>query len=131
MNVISSNIHCPLPKFCPLSFTGHWLSFSMLFYLAWLFAAASSWPGSPRGRVRCWPTPAASPSRSEIGSKKWLMNELLLIRYTEPKKSLCTWFGEFCSCCCLPLLPQLACSILPTKYKDFFWALYIKLPFRT
>ena len=24
------------------------------------------------------------------------------------------WFGEFCSCCCLPLLPQLACSILVT-----------------
>ena len=23
-------------------------------------------------------------------------------------------FGEFCSCCCLPLLPQLACSILAT-----------------
>ena len=23
-------------------------------------------------------------------------------------------FGEFCSCCCSPLLPQLACSILPT-----------------
>ena len=31
-----------------------------------------------------------------------------------------TWFGEFCSCCCLPLLPQLACSILPTIYRDFF-----------
>ena len=39
------------------------------------------------------------------------------------RKSLCTWFGESCSCC-LPPLPQLACSILPTMYKDFFRALY-------
>ena len=35
------------------------------------------------------------------------------------------WFGEFCSCCCLPHLPQLAISIPPTTYKDFFQALYI------
>ena len=34
--------------------------------------------------------------------------------------SLCTWFGEVCSCCCLSLLPQLAYNILPTMYKDFF-----------
>ena len=28
------------------------------------------------------------------------------------------WFGEFCSCCCLPLLPQLAWNILETtNYK--------------
>ena len=25
--------------------------------------------------------------------------------HTEPEKSLCTWFGEFCYCCCLHLLP--------------------------
>ena len=48
-------------------FTEHWFSVG---HLAWLFAAASSWPGSPRERVRCWPVPAASPSRSEIGGKK-------------------------------------------------------------
>ena len=30
----------------------------------------------------------------------------------------CTWFGEFCSCCCLPLPPQLACKILATMYKQ-------------
>ena len=35
-----------------------------------------------------------------------------------------TWFVEFCSCCCLPPLPQLACSILPTTYEDLFRALY-------
>ena len=33
-------------------------------------------------------------------------------------------FGEFCFCFCLPLLPQLVCSILTTMYKDFFRALY-------
>ena len=33
-------------------------------------------------------------------------------------------FGELCSCCCLPHLTELACSILPTMYKAFFWALY-------
>ena len=25
-----------------------------------------------------------------------------------------TWFGKFCFCCCLPLLPELACSIHAT-----------------
>ena len=44
---------------------------------------------------------------------------------TELRKSLCTWFGEVCSCCCSSLLPQLACNILATTYKDFFFALYI------
>ena len=34
------------------------------------------------------------------------------------------WFGEFCSCCCLPLLTQLACSILATTYKPFSESLY-------
>ena len=41
---------------------------------------------------------------------------------TELRKSLCTWFGEVCSCCCLPLLPQLACNILATTYKYYFRA---------
>ena len=43
--------------------------------------------------------------------------------YTELRKSPCTWFGEVCSCCCLPLLPQPAYNILATTYKDFFSAL--------
>ena len=34
------------------------------------------------------------------------------------------WFGEFCSWCCLLLLPQLACSILPTTYQPLFSPLY-------
>ena len=29
-------------------------------------------------------------------------------------------FGEFCSCCCLPLLPQLAYSLLAT-WEALFW----------
>ena len=54
-------------------------------HLALLFAAASSWPGSPRERVRCWPAPAASPSRSEIRGKKWnsfwLQNEWICANF--------------------------------------------------
>ena len=34
-------------------------------------------------------------------------------------------FGEFCSCCCLPLLPQLACSILATWEWPYGAALYM------
>ena len=43
---------------------------------------------------------------------------------TEPEIMVGTWFGEFCSCCCLPLLSQLACSILPTTYQPLFPALF-------
>ena len=35
---------------------------------------------------------------------------------TELRKSLHTWLGEICSCCCLSLLPQLVCNILTTTY---------------
>ena len=41
--------------------------------------------------------------------------------YTGPKNNACTWFGEICTCSCLPLLPQLACNILATIY---VWAQY-------
>ena len=34
------------------------------------------------------------------------------------------WFGEFCYCCCLPLLPELACSIHATWLKPFSRPLY-------
>ena len=47
---------------------------------------------------------------------------------TEMEIMVGTWFGEFCSCCCLPLLPQLACSILPTTYQPLFPPLYIFYP---
>ena len=33
-------------------------------------------------------------------------------------------FGEFCSCCCLPLLPELACSIHETWPKPVSRPLY-------
>ena len=39
-----------------------------------------------------------------------------------PGNITCTWFGEVGSCCCLPLLPQLACNILATTYKYYFRA---------
>ena len=44
---------------------------------------------------------------------------------TDLRKSPCMWFGEVCSCCCLPLLPQLAYNIRATTYEDFFSALYL------
>ena len=48
-----------------------------------------------------------------------------LKRHTEQEIMVGAWFGEFCSCCCLPLLPQLACSILRTTYQPLFPALYV------
>ena len=44
--------------------------------------------------------------------------------YTEISLSWCTRFGEFYYCCCLSLLPQLACSIHAIWSIDFSWALY-------
>ena len=35
-------------------------------------------------------------------------------------------FGKYSSCCCLPLLPQFACSILATWERPFGRALYIQ-----
>ena len=69
-----------LSSLCLSLFTGHWFSESVRSpHLASLFAAASSWPGSPRERVRCWPAPAASPSRSEKGEKMCKFGPLWLI----------------------------------------------------
>ena len=36
-------------------------------------------------------------------------------------------FGEFWSCCCLPLLPQIACSIPATWKQPYIDSLYAKL----
>ena len=52
---------------------------------------------------------------------------VLLVRvkaeaFTGPGNNTCTWFGEVGICCCLPLLPQLACNILATAYKYYFRA---------
>ena len=35
-----------------------------------------------------------------------------------------TWDGEVGPCCCLPLLPQLACNILATTFEPFAGAQY-------
>ena len=51
--------------------------------------------------------------------------------HTELRKYLCTRFGEVCSCCCLSLLPRLACIILATMYKEIFSALYVRSAFLT
>ena len=64
----------------------------------------------------------------------WLMiipaSLLCIISFTGPGNNTCTWFGEVGSCCCLPLLPQLACSILATWGPPISRALY-KYYFRT
>ena len=44
--------------------------------------------------------------------------------YRGRQKSASARFGEFCSCCCLPLLPQLACSILATWGPPYTGSLY-------
>ena len=48
-------------------------------------------------------------------------------RSTGAGKIVVPRFGEFCFCCCLPLLPQLACSIPATweqPYRDSLYAVY-------
>ena len=63
--------------------------------------------------------------RKEEGKKEGeRLNGAKTVIRTELRKSLRMWFGEFCSCCCLSLLPQPAYYILATSYKDFFSALY-------
>ena len=52
------------------------------------------------------------------------MVKLFPYHCTGPGNNTCTWFGEVGSCCCLPLLPQLACNILATTYKYYFRAHY-------
>ena len=59
-----------------------------------------------------------------------ILSTLMSLNYsqkwtTELRKFLCTWFGEVSSCCCLSLLPQLACNILGTTYKEIFSALNV------
>ena len=44
---------------------------------------------------------------------------------TEPGQKASARFGEFCSCCCLPPLPQLASSIHSTWPKPFRRPLYL------
>ena len=48
----------------------------------------------------------------------------IIYAHTGPGNNTCRWFGEVGSCCCLPLLPQLACNILATTYKYYFRAQY-------
>ena len=58
--------------------------------------------------------------RGDHGSR---LSKEQLVQFTGLDYKAVPRFGEFCSCCCLPPLPQLACSILPNMYKDFFRAL--------
>ena len=51
--------------------------------------------------------------------------QLWIACYTENICKAVPSFGKFCSCCCLPRLPQLACSILVTWEGPYSEALYI------
>ena len=42
------------------------------------------------------------------------------LSYKELRKFLCTWFGEVCSCCSLPLLPQLATATFSQPHTKKF-----------
>ena len=44
---------------------------------------------------------------------------------TELGKKACTWFGEICSCSCLPVLPGSAGDLLSRICKPYFRALYM------
>ena len=81
------------------------------------------------------PTPADHFCKKERYSKTWsrlgdsshvAFRPPRLERCTEMRKTDCTWSGDVCSCCCLPLLTQLACNILPTTYKEILSVLYRK-----
>ena len=48
-----------------------------------------------------------------VGEPEWALiygksSMIYFLQFTELRKSLRTWFGEVCSCCCLSLLPKLA-----------------------
>ena len=77
-------------------------------------------------------------SNCVLDSNDWLCENNAMIKFTQFKLlhgparcpyvytgreiNTCTSFVEVCSCCCLPLLPQLVCNILPTMYKNYFRA---------
>ena len=48
---------------------------------------------------------------------------------TEMRFILCTWFGEFCSCCSLTALPGLAWVLLNWICKELISSMYINAEF--
>ena len=68
--------------------------------------------------------PSFLSNRAEGGKKKRHLSPTHSADSTGPGNNTCTWFGEVCSCCCLPLLPGIACSIHTTWGSSFSWALY-------
>ena len=107
----------PCPQIISL-FVPHWIhSLSGVSRVSWHFGRRSCWKSGlrPTSQIKA----VQSPRLGSVwgASLSWDMYRA--------GKSLCLWFGKFCSCCCLPPLPQLACSILPTTYKEFFPALYM------
>ena len=57
--------------------------------------------------------------------RNWRLSLHIHKSCTGPGNNTCTWFGEVGSCCCLPLLPEIACNILATTYKYYFRTQYI------
>ena len=77
---------------------------------------------SDSGRGRCQPPVGGSGAmRGDI----WQYFSMFYISGTY--RDQLARFGEFCICCCSPLLPQLACSIPKPWPKPFSRALYCKL----
>ena len=73
------------------------------------------WPGSDM--YVSLPTRRAHGVTVNMQSNQWTTQHSAvgpecskLLKTTELRKFLCTWFGEVCSCCDLSLLPQLACN---------------------
>ena len=82
---------------------------------------------APTGRRECRSLCRRSETLLEYFTEPILIHfvrlrKLSFAAYTGPGNNTCMWFGEVGSCCCLPLLPQLACNILATTYKYYFRA---------
>ena len=69
-------------------------------------------PGDPLG-------PCGTPCKSLRDPYCVYEKVTLCQRFTEVAKRVPPRFCEFCYCCCLPLLPELACSILETWQKPY------------
>ena len=65
--------------------------------------------------------PSFLSNRAEGGKKKRHLSPTHSADSTGPGNNACTWFGEVCSCCCLPLLPQLACNMPTTTYRYYLF----------
>ena len=98
------------PPQCPNStFRSISLSTLSAFILAESFITAGlSWDA-------IYAPPSLIPSLLPSAGTRTIHGQIMLVKSTgNLYKAIVPRFGEFCLCCCLPPLPQLACSILAT-----------------